>query len=124
MLIVNNDEKSIHATRGDEVVFSFSTQIDGADYVFKIGDVVRFSVTEKNDCSKVVLTKDFNIEEETAAIDIIITGEEMKIGEVISKPKDYWYEIELNPLTKPQTVIGYDTEGPKLLRLYPEGSVK
>lgn len=48
-------------------------------------------------------------------------GDETKIGEYISKPKEYWYEIELNPETYPQTIIGYDEDGPKVLILYPEG---
>jgi len=45
-----------------------------------------------------------------------------KIGDVINKPTDYWYEIEINPETKPQTIIGYDENGEKILKLYPEGS--
>ena len=44
------------------------------------------------------------------------------IGEVINKPTNYWYEIELNPNTQPQTIIGYDEDGEKLFVLYPEGS--
>lgn len=34
---------------------------------------------------------------------------------------DYWYEVELNPETEAQTIIGYDEDGPKIFRLYPEG---
>jgi hypothetical protein len=45
----------------------------------------------------------------------------MKIGDVISKHKDYWYEVVLNDDTLPQTIIGYDEDGAKLFRLFPEG---
>ena len=46
----------------------------------------------------------------------------MKVVDVISKPKDYWYEVVLNDDSYPQTIIGYDADGPKLFRLYPEGA--
>ena len=68
-----------------------------------------------------VLRKDFPATAGAEKVDILLTGEEMKIGELISKPKDYWYEIELNPLTNPQTIVGYDEDGAKVFRLFPEG---
>lgn len=41
---------------------------------------------------------------------------------MVNKPTDFWYEVELNPDTAPQTIIGYDKEtGAKIFRLYPEG---
>lgn len=121
-MIAVNDDMSIYMTRGDNVAFSVTLTLDGAEYVFKTGDVVRFKVFEKNNCSNVVLVKDFEIESETNIIQIELDSDETKIGDVINKPKDYWYEIELNPLTKPQTVIGYDEDGAKILRLFPEGA--
>lgn len=90
-------------------------------YMFQPGDVVRFSVFRKKDCSDVVLRKDFPVEAATDQVSIILTGEETKIGSVISKPVDYWYEVELNPETCPQTIVGYDQDGAKVFRLYPEG---
>ena len=51
-----------------------------------------------------------------------MTGEDTKIGQVINKPIDYWYEIELNPEINPQTVIGYDNDGAKIFKLFPEGA--
>lgn len=121
-MIAVNDDMSIYMTRGDNVAFSVTLTLDGVEYVFKTGDVVRFKVFEKNNCSNVVLVKDFEIESETNVIQIELDSDETKIGDVINKPKDYWYEIELNPLTKPQTVIGYDEDGAKILRLFPEGA--
>ena len=44
-----------------------------------------------------------------------------KIGEVINKPTDYWYEVEVNPHTNPQTIIGYGEEGAAIFKLFPEG---
>lgn len=88
---------------------------------FQTGDVIRFKVMEKKGCDQVVLSKDFLVESPTYKVDISLNREDTRIGEVISKPKDYWYEIELNPETVPQTIIGYDEQGPKVFRLYPEG---
>lgn len=121
-MIKVNEDKSIYLTRGDTVAFSVSVQFNGESHTFKGGDVLRFKAFEKNNCESVVLQKDFAVEEGTDTVELVFNSDETKIGEVISKPKDYWYEVELNPLTKPQTVIGYDEEGPKILRLYPEGA--
>jgi hypothetical protein len=90
---------------------------------FQTGDVIRFTVMEKKGCDNVVMSKDFIVESPTYNVNISLKREDTRIGEVISKPKDYWYEIELNPETVPQTIIGYDEQGPKVFRLYPEGGV-
>jgi hypothetical protein len=68
------------------------------------------------------LQKDTVVEEEATEVNIYLSKDDTKIGEVISKPTNYWYEVEMNPNTKPQTIIGYDEEGEKLFVLYPEGS--
>lgn len=116
-----NDDNSIHATRGDIVFFSVSAEDDGKPYKFQAGDVVRFKVYGKKDAENVVLQKDFPVLEVTENVEIFLTKEDTKIGEVISKPKDYWYEIELNPGENPQTIIGYDEDGAKVFKLFPEG---
>ena len=59
---------------------------------------------------------------EAESVTINLTKEDTKIAEIINKPVDYWYEIEMNPDTEPQTIIGYDEDGEKIFRLYPEGS--
>ena len=46
-------------------------------------------------------------------------GDDMKIGEMLNKQVEYWYEIELN---NDETIIGYDDDGAKKLILYPEGA--
>lgn len=116
-----NDDMSIYVTRGDIVFFELQIDDDGKNYKFQPGDVVRIKVYGKKDAENVVLQKDFPVTEITESVDIYLTKEDTKIGEVISKPKDYWYEIELNPFDDPQTVIGYDEDGPRVFKLFPEG---
>lgn len=120
MFTVNAD-KSIYATRGDVVFFGVKALENGEPYMFKPGDVVQFKVFEKKACNCVVLQKKFPVAEEVDMVNIALSGEETKFGGTISKPKDYWYEVELNPDTKPQTIIGYDENGAKIFKLYPEG---
>lgn len=86
-----------------------------------MNDVLRFRVLEKNHYDSTVMTKDVTITSETSSVDIVLDSNDTRIGAIISKPKDYWYEVELNPNTAPQTIIGYDADGPKIFRLFPEG---
>lgn len=116
-----NEDKSIYATRGDVVNLSIMLYADGVPRTFKSGDVVRFKVVEKKRCNNVVLQNDFPAEEGATKVSVVLNSEDMKFGDVIGKPKDYWYEVELNPETQPNTVIGYDEDGPKVFRVFPEG---
>ena len=115
-----NEDLTIECTRGDAAVFSVGANINNTAYSFREGDVVRFSVFGRKDCSNVVLQKDVTVTEATEAVEITLTSEDTRIGEVISKATDYWYEVELNPETYPQTIIGYDQDGAKVFKLYPE----
>ena len=122
-MFVINEDKSIYLTRGDIAVVEVSaTALNGEPYTFVAGDVVRIKVFEKKGCDCVVLSKDTVVEESTSTVEILLEKEDTKIGELIHKPKDYWYEIELNPDIAPQTIIGYDEDGAKVFRLFPEGS--
>lgn len=116
-----NDDMSIYVTRGDIVFFEVTAGDDDEKYIFQPGDVVRMKVTEKKDCEAVVFQKDFPVTAAAETVGILLTEEETKIGDVISKPTDFWYEIELNPFTNPQTIVGYDEEGAKIFKLFPEG---
>ena len=118
-----NDDLSIFVTRGDAVVFNLHATTDkGETYIFKPEDVVRIKIMERKGCEDVVFQKVFVVEEETDTVEISLSGEDTTIGSVISKPTDYWYEVELNPFTIPQTIIGYDDEGgAKIFKLFPEG---
>lgn len=113
-MYVVNDDLSIYCTRGDYCHIPVQHQ-------FKTGDVVRFKAFRKKDCATVVIQRDFTVEAEADSFVIPLTGEDTKIGEVISKPVDYWYEVELNPDTNPQTIIAYDEDGAKVFKLFPEG---
>lgn len=116
-----NEDSSIYVTRGDSGAFGVAAVFDGGDYEFQPGDVLRLNVFEKKNCDNVVLQKDFTVTEATTEVEIYLEGHETRIGDTINKPTDYWYEIELNPLTKPQTIVGYDDDGAKIFKLFPEG---
>lgn len=120
MFVIDKD-KSISITRGDCCNFPVTAVINGEAYQFQVGDVVRFKAFRKKDCTTLVLQRDFEVEEETYTVTISLAGDDTKIGKVISKPVDYWYEVELNPDTNPQTIVGYDDDGPKVFKLFPEG---
>ena len=118
---------NIEVTRGDGLPLSISTSNkDGSPYTFQERDVIRVKVFERKDCGCVVLQKDTIVETATTSVNVDLTKEETKIGELISRPIDYWYEVELNPDTDfPQTIIGYTKEkGAKLFTLLPEGGDK
>lgn len=121
-MFVINDDKSVYLTRGDIALISVGATIyENETYMFCPGDVVRLRILEKKNCNVVVLQKDVLVQSETPTVDIRLTRNDTKIGNIISKPVDYWYEIELNPDTVPQTIVGYDVDGPKIFRLFPEG---
>lgn len=122
-MFVVNDDLSIYATRGDIVCLNVSAMDDstGTQYEFQPGDIVRMKIFGKKDAENVVLSKDFPVVAKTDSVGVMLTEQDTKIGDVISKPTDYWYEIELNPYTNPQTIVGYDEDGAKIFKLFPEG---
>ena len=116
---------TIHITRGDIALFGIKVQQEnGTDYTFNAGDIVRLKVFKSKDCNCVEIQKDVKVETTTNEVPLSLTSGETKIGGIINKPIKYWYEVELNPDTNPQTIIGYDEEGAKEFILYPEGSDK
>lgn len=121
-MFVVNDDLSIYCNRGDIVFFSVMAMDGDFTYMFQPGDIVRMAIYGKKDAENCAMQKDFPVIEETDSVFIHLEEEDTKIGEIISKPKDYWYEIVLNPDTAPQTIIGYDEDGPKIFKLYPESS--
>lgn len=118
-----DDDMNIELTRGDIMSFSIKAKDKvGNDYTFQVGDVIRFKVTEKGNVENVLIQKDNEIIEETKEAIISFNHNDTKIGDFINKPVKYWYEVELNPDTLPQTIIGYTTEnGAKIFTLLPEG---
>ena len=121
MFVVNAD-KSIFVTRGDVGAINFSARVSETErFTFEPGDIIRFKVFKKKQHEAVMLQKDIHIDAVVSETTIELTSSDTKLGEIINKPTDYWYEIELNPETAPQTLIGYDEDGPKIFRLFPEG---
>ena len=120
-MFVVNEDLSIYVTRGDMLFLKITTKKNGKPYTFQVGEVIRFKVYEKKNCANVVLQKDFPVTAVTQGVDVILNKQDTRIGETINKPVDYWYEVELNPFDNPQTIIGYDGEGTKVFRLFPEG---
>ena len=112
-----NEDLSIYLTRGDSASIPLPIK-----HSLKANDVVRFQVFKKKDCAKVVLRKDFVIEEATESITIELDGSETKLVDIINKPTDFWYEVEVNPGANSETIIGYDEDGAKVLTLFPEGN--
>lgn len=111
----------IKLNRGDTLNINLTIKKeDGTDYSFEEGDKITFSIYNKGKLNeKAVLLKEVQATPGTTSVNIYCTNEETKIGDLINKPIDYWYEIELN---NEYTILGYDDDGAKLLKLFPEGS--
>ena len=89
------------------------------DTVFKVGDTVSFAVYGQKKLNQPpLLYKIIEINNDSNVVDIPLTSDDTKIGEMVNKPIKYWYEIELNDKI---TLVGYDNNGPKIFVLYPEG---
>ena len=122
-----NDDMSIYVTRGDCIAFTVEAEDqNGESFTFSKGDVLRLRIFEKKNCSAVVLQKDFRITSKTNTVEMSLSSTETKFGDIISKPKDYWYEIELinEEAEASRTIIGYDMDGAKIFKLFPEGKDK
>ena len=108
----------IHINRGNRLLFDYTIDSNGSDYVFEEDDIVTFSVYRKLEMDdEPVVNKNFVPEVGTTMVSIDIPNEEMRIGEPINQPEEYWYQIRLNE----DVVSGYNSSGPKKLILYPEG---
>lgn len=114
------DGTTIKVNRGDTLNFTFSIIKDnGSNYTFQIGDKITFAIYNKEGLnSKAVFLKTIEVLSECQTIEIDLTSEDTKLGILINKPVDYWYEIDLND---EHIIIGYDDTGAKIFRLYPEG---
>lgn len=117
--IVNKNQILIN--RGDIGTIELTIPLDdGSDYVFAVGDTITFDVYPVDSYQvNPLIHKEVNIEDEgITQIEISLTSDDTRIGPIINKPVRYWYEIQLN---HEQTILGYDTNGPKIFMLYPEG---
>lgn len=111
---------TIMVNRGDVLNLTLNLTNGETPYTFQVGDKLVFSIYKPNQLSgDAILLKEVSVLEASESVDITLTSDETKIGELINKPVDYWYEIELNDQ---YTVIGYDEDGAKIFKLFPEGS--
>lgn len=111
------DGDKIKLTRGDRCEFDFE---DDYGYIFQKGDQIKFNVYEEDGLENPpVLSKIFEVTEETPIVTISLTSQETKFGPMKSEEITYWYEIEK---IGDETPLGYDENGPKELILYPEGA--
>lgn len=113
----DTNTKKIEINRGDRMTITLNNKLGN----FKIGDKLKFSVVEKNHYENVVFQKYFTVTEESTSFNITLTREDTKIGEIISRDKTYWYEVEYNDDT---TLIGKDNDGHKEFVLMPEAGDK
>lgn len=114
--------KQIQINRGDSTTFRVSAKDSaGNTYTFKVGEKVKFAITERKNEDNVVFSKEITVDTEGAIVNIPISSEESKIGDIINKPVIYWYEISVLTLNNEiQTIIGYDDNGAKEFILNPE----
>lgn len=119
---IDNKTNTIYINRGNQLSFDFSLLNDDVPYIFADLDVVGFGIYEAYGMEKEpIVYKEFKVEgeEPTDTIKIVLTKDETKFGNITNMAVTYWYEITLNG----ETVLGYDKDlGPKILKLYPEGS--
>ncbi len=121
------DNYSIETNRGSMLALTIRTKDkDGNFYEFQPGDVIRFKLMTKGKCEDVILQEDVTVSEISDGVPLVISSEKMKIGDLINKPVDYWYEVELNPDTSSTvTILGYTKKtGGRILTLTPEGGDK
>ena len=118
-----DSDLTIHLTRGDRATLQAGARdlSEEGRYTFRSGDVVRLTVCEKKDYSKVCFTCEVSPEVGAQVANLVIEPDMTRFGPIIHKPTDFYYEIELNPDTDPHTIIGHDKTGPKIFKLYPEG---
>lgn len=108
----------IHISRATKGAIEFGVP----EREFNVGDTIELRIYEKNGLDKLpVKTIEKIVMEAGPTMEIQLTCEDTNIGEPCNKVVDYWYEIELNDDI---TVIGFDRDGPKILKLYPKGVEK
>lgn len=118
MIKIGSDKRTLYIHRGDEGILNYCIKINGDNYSFKKGDIVRLSIFDvKSDYQNPL--KEIKVEaiEECNIVNIPITYEDTNIGEASNKMQKYAYEISLNGVN---TTSGYDEdEGHALLMLLP-----
>ena len=119
--IDSEDKTTIKCTRGDKGSITVRKKIDENSYEpFYKDDKVIFSVKNNFGDSEVVLRKEIKVTEDTDSVTFSFTKDDTTIGDLISSPQRYQYDISIN---EDITILGFDDiTGAKYFILYPEGS--
>ena len=134
MIKIDEDQETLHITRGDTPqssfntlafcfpIYNFATEQE-ENYKFQLSDKISFVVFNKKGYTKnEIFRLDYTISslgyiEETETPEIPLTEELMKKFPLADKKQTYWYDIVLNDTT---TILGMDDEGAKKMIVYPE----
>lgn len=118
--IDSDDEYTINLTRGDRCtlkVYAIDAKTQER-YWFPAGCTVTFAIVPRKGYTQgAVLRKVVNVVSDTQEVEINLTEEDTKIGDMIDKKVKYWYNVVVNDNT---TIIGSDEDGEKAIIIYPE----
>lgn len=122
MIKYDSFTKQLQINRGDSTTLKINAKDSaGEQYQFKVGEKVKLSIAERKNEENVIFSKTITVAEQGYNVDIPLSSEDTKIGDIINKPVIYWYEISVLTLNNEiQTIIGYDDEGAKEFVLNPE----
>ncbi len=113
MTEIDKDTKQVYHQRGDKLVYPI-------EYDFKKYDVISFAIYSARKLNeKPIVFEKFTIDKDCDSYTIEIDFETMKIGNMLNRKKDYWYEISLND---EKTLVGFTDETPAYFTLLPEGT--
>ena len=118
---MRTDGTTIECFRGDSGnIYISKTDKEGNIEKFLAGDHVIFTI--KNNFGEVnpILRKVFEVQNDTEELELQFSKEDTLIGELISEAVDYEYDISVNG---EHTILGHGSDGAKIFRLYPTGSV-
>jgi hypothetical protein len=121
MFKIDKDGTTLLVTRGDKGSIKVKKKIsDGAYEPFYKDDVVSFSLKNNFGDSEPVLRKKVTVQEKTDTVTFEFSKDDTTIGDLISSPVKYQYDIAVND---DLTILGYDDQtGAKYFKLFPEGS--
>lgn len=118
--IDNNDKTTIKCTRGDKGSITIRKKTkEGMIEQFYKNDVVIFSIKSNFGENAPILRKKIVVTENCDSVTFSFDKNDTSIGELISKPTKYQYDVAIN---EDMTILGYDEEGAKIFMLFPEGS--
>lgn len=121
--MIKTEGTTIKCNRGDSGhLFIRKSDSDGNIEQFAVGDVVIFTIKNNFGEDTVILRKEKTVNEVCDSVQIDFSSEDTMIGELISEPIEYQYDVKVNGQSN-NTILGYDDDGAKIFKLYPSGSV-